>query len=319
MGASGRDPIRPEDVLALISKTDADIVLLQEAGLQGFSEDLVSGYSEYYQQPVDRLNGRIERLHALLRDAGYSIVVADRFSENPALVATRLPIVDEGESFPIDEGPFAEATKGDSRSGRIVRVALPLSTEDGMSQVEGSADRRLKSPQMALIVTHLHHQQSRPALRGVRAAEVATLLGRWQKATTTAHSPVVATVLASDLNFPRSSDHSPREWAVVCAGLKRLGEPTEDGVAEKLSSAGFHCAYDQSGTGAPTLTHWTGTTVDFAWCHFREGPMRWEVLRAEALPSKLSDHLPVVTDLRCAEGTQSPTVGEWKSKADGQI
>lgn len=307
MGASGRDPVPPEEVVALISKTDADIVLLQEAGLQSFSEDLAAGYSEYYQQPVDRLNGRIESLHALLRDAGYSIVVADRFSENPALLATRLQIVDEGESFPIDEGSFAEATKGDSRSGRIVRVALPSNSTSeavGMSQVDGSGTyigvRQL--PQIALVVTHLHHQESRADLRGVRAAEVATLLGRWRNATTSAQSPVVATVLASDLNFPRRSDHRPREWAVVCAGFKRLGEPTEDGVADKLTSAGFHCAYDRSGQGAPTLTHWTGTTVDFAWCHFREG-MEWEVLRAEALPTGLSDHLPVVTDLRWLGGT----------------
>ena len=301
MGASGRDPVRPDDVVALISKTDADIVFLQEAGLQSFSKDLAAGYSEYYQQPVERLNGRIERLHALWREAGYSIVVADRFSENPALLATRLPIVDEGDSFPLDEGSFAEATKGDSRSGRIVRVALPSSSasEGGeIPQVDSSGIGVRQPPQIALIVTHLHHQESRAALRGVRAAEVSTLLSHWQKATTSAQHPVVATVLASDLNFPRRSDHSPREWDVVCAGFKRLGEPTQDGVADELTSAGFHCAYDLSGKGAPTLTHWTGTTVDFAWCHFREGPMKWEVLRAEALPTELSDHLPVVTDLR---------------------
>lgn len=300
--------MRPDDVVALISKTDADIVFLQEAGLQSFSEDLAAGYSEYYQQPVERLNGRIERLHALLREAGYSIVVADRFSENPALLATRLPIVDEGDSFPLDEGSFAEATKGDSRSGRIVRVALPSSSasEGGGTphfEADGSGVGVRQPPQIALIVTHLHHQESRAALRGVRAAEVATLLRCWQKATTSAQDPVVATVLASDLNFPRHSDHSPREWAVVRAGFKRLGEPTQDGVADKLTSAGFHCAYDLSGQGAPTLTHWTGTTVDFAWCHFREGPMKWEVLRAEALPTNLSDHLPVVTDLRWAIST----------------
>ena len=292
MGATGRDPVSPEDVMAQISRTDADVVLLQEAGTQGFQEDLLCGYSKYYQQSVERLNGRIECLHALLRKAGYSIVVADEYSENPALVATRLRVVDPGVSFRVDEGSFANATKGDSRSGRIVRVALP----NGDAAGGGS---RGHSSQLAVLVTHLHHTEKLASLRGVRAAEVAALLQCWRKSAQPSNptSPVIATVLASDLNFPRKKDYTSREWAIVRAGFERLGEPLEDGVECALAAAGFRCTYDESGIGAPAFTHWTGTTVDFAWCHFRT-PAEWTVLRSEAVPTNISDHLPVVTDLR---------------------
>ena len=283
MGPSGRDPVRPEDVAQLILTTNADVVLLQEAGEQRFQEDLESGYSTYYQQPVARLNGRVTRLQSLLREEGYTVVVDDRVSQNPSLLASRLHVVDEGESFSIDEQKYAHATQGDSRSGRLVRVAL---RRDG------------SGPQLGFLVTHLHNTERGDSLRGVRRSEATSLLRRWRDTVSGDGSEVVATVLASDLNYPRRRDHRPREWAVVRAGYERLGEPTEgDGVAEVLAGAGFRCAYDLSGAGTPPFTHWTGTTVDFAWLHCRD-EARWEVLRSEALPTALSDHLPVVTDLR---------------------
>ena len=281
MGKSGRDPVQPKDIAKFILETKPDVVLLQEAGKQRFQEDLASGYSTYYQQTVARLNGRVAKLQSLLREAGYTVVVDDNdSSENPALLASRLDVVDKGESFSIDEKKYADATKGDSRSGRFVRVALR----------GGSGDH-----QLGFLVTHLHHTE-RGESRGVRRWEVTTLLRKWRENA----SKVGATLLGSDLNYPRQCDHSPREWAVVRAGYEQLGEPTEgDGVAELLTDADFRCAYDISldGAGTPSFTHWTGTTVDFAWLHCRD-EARWEVLRSEALPTQLSDHLPVVTDLR---------------------
>ena len=243
MGKSGRDPVQPKDIVEFILSTKPDVILLQEAGEQRFQEDMASGYSTYYQQTVARLNGRITGLQSLLQEEGYTVVVADT-SENPALLASRLDIEDEGVSFSIDTRNYAVATQGDSRSCRFVRVALP-----------GSGD------QLGFLVTHLHHTERGEALRGVRRAEVEVLLQSWrhemEKVTS---SRVVATMLGSDLNYPRRCDHRPREWEVVRAGYERLGEPTDgDGVAELLTSADFRCAYDCSlddDAGTPTFTHW---------------------------------------------------------------
>jgi len=295
MGVSGRDPVQPADVFSLIEHADADVVLLQEGGLQAFPDDIAAGYSEYYQQPVARLNGRVERLHVLLQEAGYSLLIADgAFSENPSLVATRLQIVEKGESFDVDGDFRARGTAGDGRSGRLVQLALPGEPPDGA--------------RLGVIVTHLHHTE-RAGLKGVRSAEVAALLQHWRAAGGgVAESPMTATVLATDMNFPRRRDYSEREWQVIRAGFGRLGEPEDDGVADALADAGFVCAYDRSDAGPPTFTHWTSTTVDFAWCHFRE-PANWRVWRAEVLPSALSDHLPVVTDLQW-KGAELPEWGE---------
>lgn len=290
MGVSGRDPVDPVDIFSLIARADADVVLLQEGGLQAFPQDLAAGYSEYYQQPVARLNGRVERLHALLRDAGYKLVIADGpFSENPSLMATKLPVMSDGQSFDLDGEYRTHGTAGDSRSGRLVQLALPSTTPHGPAAM---------GPRLGVLVTHLHHTEV-ASLRGVRSAEVAALLQEWRAAGDAA-SPMLATVLATDMNFPRQRDYSEREWNVIQAGLLRLGQPEDDGVASALTAAGFVCTYDCH-EGAPAFTHWTSTTVDFAWCHFQE-PARWRVLRAEVIRTTLSDHLPVVTDLQWDSG-----------------
>jgi len=281
MGVSGRDPARPEDVMALIRRVDADVVLLQEASVQRFAAEIATGYSEYFQQDLARLNGRIERLHTLLQDAGYQIIISGD-GECPPLLATRLRIEDEGSSIAIDREFPARGTQG---VGRLVQLALR----------GGTKPRRL-----GVLMTHLESTQQ-GGLEGVRQAEVASLLRGWRDAGgNSAASPMTATVLSGDLNFPRRGDLREREWVVVKRGLEKLGEPLKDGVAETLTAAGFRCAYDLSCAGAPAFTHWTATTVDFTWCHFQQ-PAQWRVSRAEVLPTELSDHLPIVTDLEWLE------------------
>ena len=104
-----------------------------------------------------------------------------------------------------------------------------------------------------------------------------------------------ADVSSSGFEPPRIHIGDAREPTVVLTH-QDWREPEEDGVACALTDAGFVCAYDVSGAGTPAFTHWTSTTVDFAWCHFQDAA-KWRVLRSQVLPTALSDHLPIVTDL----------------------
>ena len=69
---------------------------------------------------------------------------------------------------------------------------------------------------------------------------------------------------------------------------------------------GFQDAYDLcennnfSGRPAPPMTHWTGTTVDFAYSS--SGAFR--VLGAYVEFTPLSDHLPVIFDV-AADGSRA--------------
>eukprot|EP00927_Polykrikos_kofoidii_P038900 TRINITY_DN33349_c0_g1_i1.p1 TRINITY_DN33349_c0_g1~~TRINITY_DN33349_c0_g1_i1.p1 ORF type:complete len:379 (-),score=30.59 TRINITY_DN33349_c0_g1_i1:17-1153(-) len=283
MGMDGRHPVSVADVVDVILRSKADVVLLQEAGVQTFEEDTRLGYTKYYEQPLDRLNGRIVALHDSLKQHGFVIVAAaDGMSENPSLLATRLKICDVGGTFPID-GQFGRWTYGDSRSGRVVNLELPQAPEHSHAPST-----------LAVLITHLHHTES-GELRGVRGAEVTALLEKWREAVSRSPSNV-ATVLATDMNSARQQDYNSREWAVIRAGCAKLGQPTYDGVSGMLSSAGFTCVYDKAPSGPPPMTHWTGTVVDFPWCHFQR-PEDWTIRSVKVLPTKLSDHLPVHTEL----------------------
>lgn len=82
-------------------------------------------------------------------------------------------------------------------------------------------------------------------------------------------------------------------------------QPEADGVAALLEHHGFRSAYDVAeannfaGRAAPPMTHWTGTTVDFA--YLRDlAPVASQVLGTYVCFTPLSDHLPVIVDLKVA-------------------
>lgn len=137
---------------------------------------------------------------------------------------------------------------------------------------------------------------------GVRQRQASVLLRH-----ANAHAPPSrrTAILLADFNSPVRHHYDAREWAVVAAGLQspHVRQPEDDCVRAHLLSDGFACAYDAAaarngrnnfgGRPAPLFTHWTSTTVDFAYVR-GEG---WEVHGAYVKRSPLSDHLPVVVDL----------------------
>jgi hypothetical protein len=278
----------------VLKGTNADVLFLQEAGQQSFP-DLPQFNSGFFGGlSKAEAQQRVGELQALLVANGYSVVQVNGLF-NPALVATRLPIMAVGESFGID-GPAdpAEETRG------ARRVVVSLGAGVGA---------------LALVATHLHHTV-RGGKKGVRRAEVQAILRgvgeeeAFEGSLSPLPQPLLATVIASDFNGSRKKDYSEREWAVLLRSLERAGEPSADGVAELLEGEGYTCTYDAS-AGAPAFTHWSGQTVDFCW--FKPTASGSKCLMpgvARPIYTALSDHLPVVHDfsvLHCGPPPPSPS------------
>ena len=73
----------------------------------------------------------------------------------------------------------------------------------------------------------------------------------------------------------------------------QLPPTTPPPLLRRCASASCERSNFGAGRRAPPMTHWTGTTVDFAYLH-GDG---WRVRGAYVEYSPLSDHLPVVVDL----------------------
>jgi len=139
------------------------------------------------------------------------------------------------------------------------------------------------------------------SVAGVRRRQTEVLLRHWEGARDAASAESATAVILADFNQPLECHHDEEEWAVVAAGLssKHVAQPLVDGVADLLNASGFRSAYNSAacnnfgGRAAPPFTHWTGTTVDFAYVHGSS----WRVAGAYVQNTPVSDHLPVVLDL----------------------
>ena len=149
---------------------------------------------------------------------------------------------------------------------------------------------------------------------GVRSRQAEALLKHWEgtrrrSADSGAHEDAFSdavTIILADFNQPLRYHCSEEEWQVIGAGLSSpsVAQPLEDGVAPTLNRRGFRCAYElcdgRHNFGpdrhSPPMTHWTGTTVDFAYVH-GASDQAWHVGASYVRSSPLSDHLPVVVDL----------------------
>eukprot|EP00443_Scrippsiella_acuminata_P120438 CAMPEP_0115602708 /NCGR_PEP_ID=MMETSP0272-20121206/16051_1 /TAXON_ID=71861 /ORGANISM="Scrippsiella trochoidea, Strain CCMP3099" /LENGTH=396 /DNA_ID=CAMNT_0003038207 /DNA_START=44 /DNA_END=1231 /DNA_ORIENTATION=+ len=301
MGADGATEVDPWDVASVVESLNADVLVLQEAPEVGLER--LWG-SAYYEGPVKR----VRVLEKLLEGMGY------RLSRSPAtngtLLATRLAVTfSEGHELDLNPGVYSVNGPNCSlwcemRAARFVELALP-----GM-----------RGP-LALYATHLHHKDIERRcdtdVSGVRLREAEVLIRHWRERREVATSQAsgedrsekqpMATVILADFNQPRSRDHDNEEdWHVVVTGLAHpyVAQPGDDGVADFMEAQGFSCSYDISGAKnnfgerrAPPFTHWTGTTIDFAYVHGLS-QAGVEVAGVYVKYTGLSDHLPVVTDLR---------------------
>jgi endonuclease/exonuclease/phosphatase family metal-dependent hydrolase len=285
-------PVPAAAAAAALTALGAHVLLLQEAGMQSFPQQPPFNSGLFAGVNQADTNARLRELHGLLEGAGYAIVPTEPPSGcppcfNPPLLCSRLPVLRAPPAFPLDPpaGPLwdeLQARGGEQRAARIVAL-----------DAGGGAPLRVVS-------VHLHHRED-GALAGLRRAEVGALLEAL--AADDAAAPggaAAATVLAGDFNGARVADLTPPEGQVLEESLRAVKQPLHDGVPELLQGAGFATTYDACAaraggafSGAPGFTHWSGAVVDYAYTYGRV-----EVDAARVLFSPLSDHLPVVTDLR---------------------
>merc|ERR1712061_97316 len=108
-------------------------------------------------------------------------------------------------------------------------------------------------------------------------------------------------VILADFNQPLRKHYDEGDWLAVVAGLKHpnVAQPAADGVDDLLEAKGFRCAFGLAGQNnnfggrsSPPMTHWTGTTIDFAYLHLANSSSI--VNGAYVQYTDLSDHAPVI-------------------------
>ena len=247
--SSPAHPVAAAAIMAVLAPINPDLIFFQESCVQSFAPPPPGcTHPPSHWDHLPSSSPRILQLHALLRAAGYETVqAAVDGCPNPAMLATRLPITSVEDAFIIDTEPFCSRMRAQQppelRSARFVG----LSVGQGGHAVE-----------VVAVVSHLHHKETVES-SGLRLAEVRCITQRLRA--TLRSNPRAAAVFATDFNSPRRQDYNPREWAVITQMKQKLGEVAVDGVAEELEREGFACTY---GGSAPSFTHWSATTVDFA-------------------------------------------------------
>jgi endonuclease/exonuclease/phosphatase family metal-dependent hydrolase len=169
------------------------------------------------------------------------------------------------------------------------------------------AELMLRGQKLGIFGTHLHHVNYSEHPDGIRKAEAETLLSRINE-----HPELDSIIVAGDFNQPRKVDMQEAEWKVVAEACRRFKSPENDGVSKLLQDAGFRASWDLPGTGilrnypadseygAPPMTHWTGTTLDFMYVHTakRKQDANCGLIGMYVVFTDLSDHLPLVADMR---------------------
>lgn len=284
--------IDPDLVADVIERVNPDIVCLQET-----IDWMPPKYKQHFEKHgVAELDVRMRRLNERLRQQGFEYLrrsCSPPSNGSPNLLPTRLAVLRE-ETFALAP-ERAQAFGTTPRSAAYVEVKLS----------------EVRSTTLGVYNTHLHHVDNFPQ-EGQRAAEIEHLLrhvSARQK-----NTDRVATVVTGDFNEARQQDLTPAEWNVVVAAKAKLRQkPHDDRVAATMQTAGFVCTYDASpslpnfgGRAAPAFTHWTGTTVDYAYlldeartenCADGTASAKAAITGAYVVFSDLSDHLPIVTDI----------------------
>ena len=148
--------------------------------------------------------------------------------------------------------------------------------------------------ELGIYATHLLHRNYTKSFDGARAAEMRVLLDHQ------ALRKDAAALVVADFNEAHKRDYSPEDWDII-VGSSVDDVVADDGVDHLLQQQGFKVCWDLPGnrnfpgTGAPPLTHLSGTTVDHI---YLQSDMKFlKLVGAFVGFTPLSDHLPVVVDI----------------------
>ena len=318
-GPDWNTPVSAMDAAKLLLSFQADVLVLQELP----NEALDTLWSEALKPAL----ARVRELDTLLSAQGYTLL-RSLGCENSTLLAVSSRLqVEETEGFTLDAEPTVSVNDSEvwseSRGARYALVQLPVGAGAAkpsrlaiyathLSHKDSSLVRpppSLQPPQTAPEAEVAHDRPSigipsgewagAQSVGGVRLRQARRLVDHWQAR---ASRPADGAIVLADFNAPLRRHYTEEEWRVVAAGLSSpaVAQPLDDGVSTLLSKAGFRCAYELApdnnfgGRPAPPMTHWTGTTVDFAYV---TGEASRRMRGAYVVHTSLSDHLPVVFDL----------------------
>lgn len=285
----GKETVEPERIASVLRSTAADVIVLQEA---------LDEPKDYDDQKCEDACLRMRSLDKLLKGDGYRIFRSDH--AQPLVVATRLH-VKQSFSMNLDQD-HQWRERMTSSPGRLKRdadgkICVKVNESRPVQYVELQVGART----LGVFGTHFHHVNYTESSDGVRKAEARTLMSKVSQV------DADALFIAGDFNQPRSQDQPGSEWRVVAEAFKRFKTPQDDGVAKVLQDAGFSASWDIHvprnfpGCGAPPMTHWTGTTVDFLYFRTKKTffwrSVACKVLGTYVVFTDLSDHLPIMVDL----------------------
>ena len=314
-GPDWNTPVQAAEVASLLESLEADVLVLQELP----NEALDKLWSAVLTEPLQR----VRELDGLLRAKGWTLLRS--LAENSTLLAVSSRLqVEATEAFHLDDEPTAslngDEVWSESRGARYAVLRVPATATAPCSSIAVYAthlshkDSTIVPSKESTIVPNKESAMRRPRdkdargewlavpmVGGVRLRQVDALLRHWSAQP--ARDAGMSALVLADFNSPVRAHYSAEEWRVIAAGLRspHVDQPLDDGVAARLRAAGFRCAYELGarnnfgGRPAPPLTHWTGTTVDFA--YVSGAGAAWEVLGAYAVHTPLSDHLPVIIDV----------------------
>ena len=279
----------PRTVANVVLGLNPDVVVLQEAGRDP------SIYADVcWQVHCDR----VRDLTDILKEVGFDICSTK--CGNPFLVAVAARhTISKATPFNLDNGHewkhLVSTAPGElyrDKNNNKLKINESRTANYVQVKLGGEVDIRF-------YATHLHHNNYTRDNNGARAAEMRELLK---------HQGVDgAALVVGDMNQQRQKDYSPDEWAIIQSRVK--GDRAEDdGVDTLLQAMGFRACWDLpaqrnfpgAGThdpnaGAPPMTHWTGTTVDYV--YFQSKMAGVHPLGVYVYFTKESDHLPIVVDI----------------------
>lgn len=209
-------PQTAKAAIAIVKQVNPDVILLQEGWRLNFPPDQgPKGWPDS--------SDRIEELLQLLEKQGYTLVnVEEQHNYNPAMMATRLPIIKIGPTFSLDKGRhnFVSAMRAQKvpelRAARLVSLGLETSvphSENGNRDDINTKTAPLVSASsgiLTVVITHFHHNEQPSGGFGIRAAEAQAIVDEcnaWVKKLEKGNNQLVtashATFLATDFNGVR--------------------------------------------------------------------------------------------------------------------
>lgn len=276
-------PLLAQRISETILQADADCIFLNEFSWNFADHDSAQ-----------------ETLRRILQQEGYHTQLCASQVECPTFCATRLPTRHAPQEIRLshERSAIVLQLKGsDDEEQDVTVVGTHLDHECG----------RQRHYEMKTLLQGLFPAANTTASRTSSGNPQDTNCGEgldatsasWTRGELNQYTLSQRMILVGDLNQQRRVDYTPLEWNMALVpNMKSRGVCDDDGVDEMLQRNGFVCAWDDKTTDCtknwtttyPPSTHWSGTTVDYAYGR------SMHATRVFVSPTGWSDHRMTVVD-----------------------